>query len=1063
MRLHVMETAGFLLALSVNLSAQVYGPSVTDLDRWSFSKDGSSREEVRIPHSYNAIDGHSPAYYRGTATYRTTVTLDGGTDYVLFEGAAQKATVLLDGEELCLHKGGYTPFVVKLDGEGEHILEVVCDNSEDPQLAPVSSDFNKNGGLHNPVHLLRMGTVFFSPEEYGLYRMHVSTPSVSSRQAETRIKALVTNTGSRSRKQRVVSVLLDAGGREVHRSTGTITVGPGKSVPFEDVFTLENPHLWDGVEDPYLYTAEIRLEDASGNCLDRVSTEVGYRFFSVSADKGFSLNGRSYPLRGVALHQDTDGKASALDADDYVRDYGIVKELGANFVRLAHYPHNDRAFREADRLGLLVQTEIPWVNVCGVRAEAAYFDNLHDQLFEMVVNLYNHPSIAFWGLWNEVNSWGNQEKYQGEFDPRRAVDEERKLYAAAKALDPGRLVGVTDDSVFGKPFYGEIAADYFSENRYHGWYYSFGETEKFTEDMSAIRSRMGPANVSEYGAGANPFAHTWDESQLLRPVNDFHYEEYANRWHEDHARQIARMPWLNFTSIWVLFDFPVASRKEGFLDTSDGITVREDLRRMYMNDKGLVTRDRNLRKDAFYLYKAWWNHHGTTVHIAGTRLKHRPVGQKFSITVYSNAKSLTLLRDGRSVATLPGTDDPTGVIWTFPELVKGEGEERFEVVADDGTSDSFVLGGFREDLFDPGKLVSPDIHPDGSVTIRYHNPSAREVKVNFEAPCPVRSVPMEKDERNIWTCTTPVLSPELYKYGLVVDGTPVLDPQNVLFSSGYKPHNWFVVDGDLSVDYRTRDVPHGTVSMVWYPAPGLGFSQRRMAVYLPPGYEGGTERYPVFYLMHGSGGDEYGWLEDGRAAQILDWQIANGLCKPMIVVMPNITAGEEAARGAGADLIRDPTVRNGNVPGDFERSFVPDIVGYMDRNYRTIPDKAHRAIAGLSYGGLMTLYTSLNNPDTFDYIGLFSAAIYRHWPQDAARSVYQDVPAKMDRLFENPPKLFLFAIGSDDGLVRANTDIRRMLDGKNYPYEWYETDGGHTWINWRKYLNHMLPELFIDD
>jgi len=653
----------------------------TALVEWEFSKDGTTWERVTVPHSYNAIDGRSAQYYRGPATYRRTIDIRDPERpaYLLFEGAAQKATVRVNGREACVHKGGYTAFVVNLKGllvKGENTVEVVCDNTEDIDMIPVSSDFNKNGGLHNPAWLyVPAGDVYFDPAEYGPYRLHVTQENVSESSADVTVKAAVHG------KADVTLKVRNASGKIVYKHTKNDVSGA-----YEHVFTLNNPHLWNGVEDPYLYTVELSAGD------DDAMTEVGFRYYSIDREKGFSLNGKPYPLRGVSMHQDMDGKATALTYEDYDRDYETVRELGCNFLRLAHYPHNDYAFRLCDRMGIIVQTEIPWVNICGVRASEVYFENIHSQMAEMIRNLYNHPSIVFWGMWNELDSWGNRENFQGTLDARRVVDETARLYAYAKSLDPTRFVGLTDDSVFERDFYTQLRADYYSENRYFGWYYTPGDFSGLTESMTWIRDNMGPANLSEYGVGINPYCHTWDEEAIRRYwEDDKHMEEYGNRSHESHAQQIARMPWLNFTSLWILFDFPVADRHEGYMDSEDGINFTENPDRMYMNDKGLVTRDRATKKDVFYLYKAWWNTREETVYIAGRRLTARPADEPFTLTVYSNAPSLKLMKDGVEVASLENSGEDTGVIWKFPDLLVGPEGSVFTVVSPSGKTDSVTF------------------------------------------------------------------------------------------------------------------------------------------------------------------------------------------------------------------------------------------------------------------------------------------------------------------------------------------------------------------------------------
>lgn len=682
-RLHHLTLATGLLLLMVSCTT-LHGPDAlryvpagqTALTDWEFSKDGSSWEKVQVPHSYNRIDGQSAAYYRGPATYRTTVQIADPTTpaFLIFEGAAQAATVYVNGKETSVHKGGYTAFSVPMAGlllRGKNQVEVVCDNTEDVELIPVSSDFNKNGGLHNPVWLYVPGKVYFDPSAYGIYRLHVTQNAVSDTRADATVQTFLHGTAD------VTLEVKDAAGKTVYKN-----VQKDVSGEYRHSFSLSQPHLWNGLEDPYLYSVAL----TAGK--DKALAEVGFRYYSVDRKKGFSLNGRPYPLRGVSMHQDMHLKASALSYEDIDADYEVVKELGCNFLRLAHYPHNDYAFRLCDRLGIVVQTEIPWVNICGVRASEAYFDNIHAQMEEMIRNLYNHPSIVFWGMWNELDSWGNTDRFQGPLDARRVVDESARLYNYAKTLDPTRYVGLTDDSVFGRDYYTELQADYYSENRYHGWYYNYGDFSGITEDMIRIKEIMGPANISEYGVGINPFCHTWKEEDIRRYRDDArHMEEYGNLSHEAHAQQIACMPWLNFTSLWILFDFPVADRKEGYMDSNDGITYTENPARLYMNDKGLVTRDRQTKKDVFYLYKAWWNHSEETVYITGRRLTARPAGEPFTLTVYSNASSLTLFKDGEPVCAMQNSGEPTGVIWKFPGLTVGPSGTTYTVRSSTGKED----------------------------------------------------------------------------------------------------------------------------------------------------------------------------------------------------------------------------------------------------------------------------------------------------------------------------------------------------------------------------------------
>ncbi len=672
--------------------AQIRGPRQERLSTWEFSKGGEPWKTVSVPHSYNALDGHSPSYYRGEAVYKLDFKAGDikHDHFVLFEGAAQAATVKVNGVQLASHKGGYTPFVVNVTEalkKGVNTLEVTCDNREDLNMIPVTSDFNKNGGLHYPVWLMEMEDVYLSPEAYGMYRMHCVTPEVSKRKVETRIRTRLVNSTSKSSDVMVRVQLIERDGTLGYQADREIRIAPKSELDFEHDFEATGIRFWNGLKDPYLYTARIEVFKGK-KMLDMAEVKIGYRSFKMDPEKGFLLNGEPYPLRGVAMHQDAPGRASALMDEDIRRDYRIVQELGANFLRLAHYPHNDLAFRICDSLGIVVQTEVPWVNVCGTYAKQAYFNNIRHQMKEMVTNLYNHPSIIFWGMWNELDTWGNNDDLQGTFDGAKVLTETGRLYDFTKRLDPYRAVGFTDDSRLGRDGYAGLAGDFCSQNIYYGWYWEPNDFSGFLPAVKDVKERRGgPVNVSEYGAGINPFCHTWNPSRAVRDKEDDsrHFEEYGNMFHEAYVRQILKMPWLNFTSAWVLFDFPVANRAEGFMDSSDGERFVQNEARKYMNDKGLVTRDRLTKKDVFYLYKSLWNKKVTTVHITSSRLSKIPAGEEFTLKVYSNAKNLTLYQNGKLVTKKYSSEEDTGVIWTFKGLRLKTDSDTFRVVANNGT------------------------------------------------------------------------------------------------------------------------------------------------------------------------------------------------------------------------------------------------------------------------------------------------------------------------------------------------------------------------------------------
>lgn len=364
----------------------------------------------------------------------------------------------------------------------------------------------------------------------------------------------------------------------------------------------------------------------------------------------------------------------------------------------------------------------------------------------------------------------------------------------------------------------------------------------------------------------------------------------------------------------------------------------------------------------------------------------------------------------------------------------------------------------QQALWSESSIMSPEINADRTVTFRLNAPTATSVRVAGDF-LPTGSDDMTKGADGIWEYTTPEpLAPELYSYFFVVDSHYIKDPASVFILRDVASlTNIFIVPGGKSDLYSVNAVPHGTVSKTWYESPSAGFA-RRLTVYTPAGYEKGDKRYPVLYLLHGMGGDENAWSELGRATQILDNLIAQGKAEPMIVVMPNGNISQEAAPGETSHGLIQPTAHlPKTMEGSFETAF-PEIVSFIDNNYRTIPEKSARAIAGLSMGGFHSLHISKQYPDMFDYIGLLSAAILP--TQDTGSPIYEDMEAKLAEQFQQKPALYWIAIGNADILYDANKQYRKLLDDNGYPYTYHESEGGHTWRNWRLYLTELIPMLF---
>lgn len=369
----------------------------------------------------------------------------------------------------------------------------------------------------------------------------------------------------------------------------------------------------------------------------------------------------------------------------------------------------------------------------------------------------------------------------------------------------------------------------------------------------------------------------------------------------------------------------------------------------------------------------------------------------------------------------------------------------------------------QQALWSGPRIASPEINPDNTVTFRLYAPKAVKVQVTGDFLQSQDWVPAYADMIEIdgvWEYTTEPLAPELYSYSFVVDGFTTRDPSNVhMIRDVASVTNVFIIGGGRADLYKVNDVPHGTVSKVWYHSPTLG-KDRRMTVYTPAGYEQNRkQKYPVFYLLHGAGGDEEAWMDLGRTSQILDNLIAQGKAEPMIVVMTNGNAGEVAAPGQCPEgFERVPGMQQrGMMEGSFEMHF-PDVVNFIESNYRVYKDKKHRAIAGLSMGGYHSLHISKYYPDMFDYVGLFSAAARFH--ENSECPVYQNEKAQIDVQFAKKPALYWIAIGNTDFLYDENVKLRQYLDEKGYEYEYHESDGGHIWRNWRIYLTEFVPRLF---
>ncbi len=553
---------------------------------------------VTLPHTWSTNeDGR-----RGVCRYVRELSkpeMDNGERVWLeIKGAAQTCEVYLNGEKLARHEGGYSTFRVDLTDhlKDDNVLALSVDNSDNGAVYPQKADFTFYGGLYRDVNLIIVPSTHFALGHCGTPGIKI-TPVVDleKKSAQVTVEAWVEGAAR--------EVTFTAAGQ-----TQTVPVADGHA---QAVFPIENVHLWDGVDDPYLYTASASLPGG-----DQVSTRFGCRRFEIDPQKGFILNGRSYPLRGVSRHQDRQGVGNALTLGHHKEDMAIIRELGANTLRLAHYQHAQEFYDLCDENGIIVWAEIPYITMHMKNGRA----NTLSQMEELIVQNYNHPCVAVWGLSNEITA-------------ASAVNEDllenhRLLNDLCHRLDPTRPT--TMASVYtldtGSPILD--IPDVNSYNLYFGWY--LGETKQVGEFFDAYHAKFPdrPIGFSEYGADANP------QFQAASPQRGDYTEGYQALYHEQLWAQIEARPWLWATHVWNLFDFGADGRDEGG--------------KHGQNQKGLVSFDRSIKKDAFYFYKAAWNKTEPFVHLCGRRYADR-TEDVTEIKVYSNQPEVTLYVDGKEV------------------------------------------------------------------------------------------------------------------------------------------------------------------------------------------------------------------------------------------------------------------------------------------------------------------------------------------------------------------------------------------------------------------------------
>lgn len=652
----------FLLAISLVLtSAQIRTDLQINSD-WRFTRENpgaaqqpvfntSSWENVALPHTWNAKDGQDGGndYYRGIGWYRKELIIDqklkGKNLLIRFDGVSSAAEVFVNGTVVGTHKGSFGAFCFDITPYARigaaNILAVKVSNARDSTISPLRGDFTVYGGIYRGAHLFALDKLSISPLDDASSGVYIKQTNVSEEQAELEISVKLLNGYENSRSATVRYAVTDAKKKRVASTDVSVTLASHSNGDAVGKLTVTKPHLWSGRQDPYLYQVSVEVVDG-GRTTDKVLQPIGLRSFSVDPDKGFFLNGKPYRLYGVNRHQDRENMGWAITAKEHGQDFRMIEEIGANAIRLAHYQHAQEFYDLCDRGGMVVWAELALVDDVHPCPEFAAV--CQQQLRELIKQNFNHPSICFWSLENELIPDSNPDLYT------KFV---RDLHTLAKQLDPTRLTTVASRSKYDGNTGMNAATDVVAYNVYRGWYE--GRPEQFASYADSLHARFPKRamGISEYGAGAGVHQHEYP-AKKPNARGSWHPEEWQSIVHEITWKAMVERPYLWGTFVWNMFDFGSDGRSEG--------------EHFGQNDKGLVSFDRKIRKDAFYWYKANWNPE-PMVHITSKRYSPRPVGST-EIKVYSNCDSVELLVDGGSLGVKTSKDRIC--IWKDVALTDGD-------------------------------------------------------------------------------------------------------------------------------------------------------------------------------------------------------------------------------------------------------------------------------------------------------------------------------------------------------------------------------------------------------
>lgn len=664
---HLRLTFSALFAMAVSMQTLAQRENILINQDWNFrfshQVDKNSSRRVDLPHTWNAQDALSgkPDYKRGIGNYDKKLFIrsewKGKRLFLRFEGANCVSNVFINGKQIGEHRGGYGAFIFEITdkvnyGKNNTVL-VRVNNGEQLDVMPLVGDFNFYGGIYRDVHLLVTEDICISPLDYASPGVYLFQQHVGEKQAAVLARINLSN-GTEHPRQATLRLQVKEGDKVVYQADKKVTVAPHTSVqPEEMSFTLLNPRLWNGREDPFMYQTVITLVK-DGKEIDKVEQPLGLRYYATDADRGFFLNGKHLPLHGVCRHQEWAEVGNALRPMHHEEDTRLMLEMGVNAIRLAHYPQATYMYDLMDRNGIVTWAEIPFVGPGGYADKGfvdqpSFRENGKEQLKEMIRQHFNHPSICFWGLFNELKENGD--------NPLEYIKE---LNVLAHQEDPTRPT--TSASNQGGAI--NFITDNIAWNRYDGWYGATPATLASWLDKTHQAHPEIKIAISEYGAGASIY-HQQDSLVQTSPGSWWHPENWQTEYHIQNWKIISERPYVWGSFVWNMFDFGAAHRTEGD--------------RLGINDKGLVTHDRKVKKDAFYFYKANWNPE-PMVYIAGRRSVNR-VKPVTEVQIFSNCAEVTLKVNGQIIKKM----QPDGVkVCIFKDIRLKKGENNIEVSAKNG-------------------------------------------------------------------------------------------------------------------------------------------------------------------------------------------------------------------------------------------------------------------------------------------------------------------------------------------------------------------------------------------